>query len=240
MGVLVDACSLLLVALFVPPVIESAFAALGFEGRRRRALEGAFCTLALAVLAGLVIDVHFPATVQAKTDIGRISAPVEYRPRWLVESPTYLGARAAQELLDIDTAPKAHREGVARWERRVNRLQPIAALRALRRDESLRIESDEVTRYTISALLDLPARIRVKKVYYPHWRLIDQAGEELETHPDERTGLLSFELPKGRHELTLERRLLPVEIAGIFVSLFALLGVVIAGARSARRSRSAR
>jgi hypothetical protein len=126
-GVLVDLCSLLLVALFAPPVIESAFAALGFEGRRRRALEGAFCTLALAVLAGLVIDVHFPTTVQAKTDFERIPAPIEYRPPWLVESPTYLGTRTAQELRDIDTEPKAHREGVARWERRVNRLLPPLA-----------------------------------------------------------------------------------------------------------------
>jgi len=226
LGVLVDVCSLLLVALFAPPVIERAWAALGFVGRQRSALAFAFGTLALAVLATLVIRMHFPGTVQARTDIRGTGAPVEYRTAWLVTSPVYLGWRDPAELRDIDTAPKAHRAGVRRWKRHVDRLDPIAALRRLRPEESVRIGSSDLGRATMSITLSSAATIRVKKVYYPHWRLTNDAGDEIETRPDDSTGLLAFELPGGRHELTLDRRMLPVELAGLAVSLLAALAAL--------------
>ncbi|MGB5701761.1 MAG: hypothetical protein WBM48_03005, partial [Polyangiales bacterium] len=74
--------------------------------------------------------------------------------------------------------------------------------------------------------LSSAATIRVKKVYYPHWRLTNDAGDEIETRPDDSTGLLAFELPGGRHELTLDRRMLPVELAGLAVSLLAALAAL--------------
>lgn len=228
LGVLVDVCSLLLVVLFAPPVIRSLVSGFGFAGRRRRMMELAICSLVLSVLSASVMLEYFPRAVGLKDEIPGALAPVEYRARWLVESPVYLGSKAAEDLHRIEVAPTAHERGVRRWEKHIKRLPSIAAQRNLERGESVRISSDEVTRSTISAVLDSEATIRVKKIYYPHWRLTDLAGDEVETHPDERTGLLVLRLPAGRHELTLDRRILPVERLGLLVSLFTALGIIVA------------
>ena len=66
----------------------------------------------------------------------------------------------------------------------------------------------------------------LKKVYYQHWRLTNGEGEEVELRPDAQTGLLLFEVPPGRHELTLDRRILPVETLGMLLSLLTLFGVL--------------
>lgn len=226
LGVLVDVCSLLLIALFAPPLIERAATALGFVGRRRKALVFGFCAVALAVLATVDIQMHSLGTVQTRADIRGTEAPVEYRTTWLVTSPVYLGARDPAELHDIATAPKAHRAGVRRWKRHVNRLGPISPLRQLQPGESVRIDSNELGRATMSIILSSAATIRVNKVYYPHWRLMNDDGDEIETRPDEKTGLLAFELPEGRHELSLDRRILPVELVGLVVSLLAALAAL--------------
>lgn len=228
LGVVVDVCSFLLVLLFAPPVIRSIVSGFGLSGRRGRMAEVIVCSLALGVLSGAVMRQYFRAPVGAKDEIPETLAPVEYRPRWLVESPVYLGSTTAADLHDISVAPRAHKEGVGRWEKHVKPLPSISAQRDLERGESVSIRSDSVTRATITAVLDSAAPIRVKKVYYPHWRLTDSEGEEVAVHPDERTGLLACELPEGRHELTLDRRIFPVELAGMFVSLLALLGILLA------------
>jgi hypothetical protein len=239
LGVLVDICSLLLVALFAPPVIRSG---LGFAGRRRRMLEYAVCSLALGALAISMMQGFFPPPVRAKSHIGRTRtlAPVEYRTRWLVESPLYLGSRTAADLKNIDVAPEVHRSGIGRWEKYVKPLPSIAAQRDLQPGESVSIKSDSVTRATISVAIDSAATIRLKKVYYPHWRLTDTAGGEVEAHPEEQTGLLIFELPPGRHQLTLDRRILPAEHAGILVSLFAVVGILVGLLVSRLRSHFSR
>ena len=126
LGVLVDICSLLLVALFAPPVIRTVFSGLGFAGQRRRMLEYAVCSLALGALAISMMQGFFPPTVRAKSHIGRTRtlAPVEYRTRWLVESPLYLGSRTVGR-------PEKHRRrtrGSPQGNRPVGEIRQTAAL----------------------------------------------------------------------------------------------------------------
>jgi len=226
LGVLVDVCALLLVALYAPLVIPSIVSGLGLAGRHRRIAELAVCALALGVLSVAVMLEYFPSPIGPKNEIPGTLAPVEYRAKWLVESPVYLGSKAAADLHDISVAPQAHGRGVRQWERHVQQLPLIAAQRGLERGEFVIMKSDSVTQTTIVAVLNSAATIRAKKIYYPHWRLTDRAGAEVEVHPDGRTGLLIFELPPGGHQLTLDRRILPVEHTGMFVSLLALLGTL--------------
>jgi len=104
--------------------------------------------------------------------------------------------------------------------------ETIAARRDLSRNESITVSTDGITQMAMTAVIESAASIRMKKVYYPHWRLTNGEGGEVELRPDPQTGLLLFELPPGRHELTLDRRILPVEAVGMLVSLLTLLGVL--------------
>jgi hypothetical protein len=228
LGVVVDVCSFLLIVLFAPSVIRCIVTGFEVSPPRRKAAELGVCALALGILSAAVMLEYFPSPVGAKNDIPGTLAPVEYRAKWLVESPAYLGSKDAADLHDIRVAPQTHEKGVRRWEKSIKRLPSIAAQRSLDLGESVSMRSDAVTQTRISAVLDSAATIRVKKVYYPHWRLTNSEGEEVAVHPDDRTGLLTFELPQGRHELTLDRRIFPVELAGMFVSLLALLGILLA------------
>ena len=227
LGVVVDVCSILLVASFAPPVIERGFAALGFSQGRQRALEASLCVGVIALLAILVIRDYFPPTVETKDEVPQTYAPIEYRPRRLVEGRAYLGRRDPKELRDLATARELHDESIGRWQKRVERVRPIAPVRRLSATESIGIQADGPRRSTVSANLNWPAGIRVKKVHFPHWRLRTEAGDEITTYPDPATGLLAFKLPAGRHELRLDRRLLPAEKIGGLISLLALIGLVL-------------
>ena len=239
LGFVVDLCSALLVVLFAPSVLRSFVSGLCPLGRHARMLEVGIGLSALAVLAFAVTYKYFPPAVASRNEIPDPGAAVEYRTKWLVESPLYLGSYTAEDLSDIHVAPQLHEEGDRRWQRQVKRLPAIAAQRALERGESVEMRSGSPTEASISAVLHSPASIRTKKVYYPHWRLTDSDGQEIRVHPDGETGLLVFELPPGRYELTLGRRWLPVELAGLLVSLLTALGVL--GALVAlRRTQSVR
>ena len=231
LGVVIDVCSILLVASFAPPVIERSFAALGVSHRRQRTLEASLCVGLIALLAVLVILDYFPRTVQTKDEVPQTYAPIEYRTRWIVEGRAYLGKRDANELRDVDTARKLHDESLPRWQKRVDRVNPIAPRRRLSSSESIGIQANGPRRSTVSANLDSAATIRVKKIYFPHWRLRTEAGDEIPTYPDTATGLLTFKLPAGRHALHLDRRLLPAEKIGGMISLLALMAVVLMALR---------
>jgi hypothetical protein len=74
----------------------------------------------------------------------------------------------------------------------------------------------------ISAVLNSPATIRIKKIYFPHWELKNSLGEDINIYPDAQTGLSLFDLPPGKHQLTLDRHLLPSEQLGFVISLVSL------------------
>ena len=224
-GFLVDVTAVTLVGLHAPGAAGRLVDWLRLEDWLRRAVLSGFVVIASSITLILVVNEYFPGNLQTKVDYARDPILIEYRPKWLVESPVYLGANTKDDLEDIDTAVYAHRDGVVRWDRYVETLPQIAALRPLERGESVAIRDVAITRAAITAILSSPATIRTRKLYYPHWHLADGTGSELEVTPDGRTGLLSFVLPSGRHELVLRRQWLPVEYVGILLSIVAAVGI---------------
>lgn len=235
-GVAVELCSFVLIALYAPPVLRRALSRRCFTGRQTKLAEYTLGIVTLLLLGTSLMVGLFPPAARAKRDLHVVPAPVEYRTRWLVESPVYLGLRDPIAFRDVGVAPDAHEEGVTRWERVVTKLPSIGAMRALKPEESIRLESSTVTRATVVASVESTTKVRVRKVYYPHWRLRTRAGDELPLRPDPETGLLSFQVPPGRHELTLDRRLLPQELAGIGGSSLALIAILIAGFWTRKRT----
>ena len=74
------------------------------------------------------------------------------------------------------------------------------------------------------------ARLLVKTFYYPNWHAYS-GGVELPLAPDERTGLISIELPAGNHTLTIAFERSFNQKLGIALTLLSALSLAIACAR---------
>ena len=69
--------------------------------------------------------------------------------------------------------------------------------------------------------------------YYPGWQASNSEGKRLSVTPSAE-GLLQVALPAGDYELTLQLLPLPVERAGLMLSLLGLLSWLLWLARSLR------
>jgi hypothetical protein len=227
LGILVDFISLFLVALSAPHVMPVILSRLGIAEPRLKVIERAVVSFGLGASVILVMWMQFPPTVQSKDELTE-SLTIEYRPKWLVESAVYLPSGNVAALKDREVAPRLHDRGMDRWQDYIKPLPSIASLRDLESGESVSIHSDDITRATISTVLESPATLRVKKLYYPHWRLTDGDETAVNVRADAQTGLLLVDLPPGRHTFILDRRILPIERVGMFVSLLTVV-VSLAG-----------
>jgi len=150
--------------------------------------------------------------------------PREYRTTWQIHSKKYTG-NSPVAYDDINSAPLAHRKGMARWWKFVKDLPQIEATRGLNtvKHEYLLSHTPTISETHIMARLADPATIRLRKLYYLHWVLKDKEGNEIHVFPDPETGLILFDLPQGNHELILGKKMLPVEKTGVLLSGLVLL-----------------
>ena len=139
----------------------------------------------------------------------------------------YLSNENISNLSDINLAPQIHRDGIERWESFVKTLPTIESMRVLKSDENIHIYDDEILNSSIVAKLKSPASIRVSKVYYPHWILINNSGKKFDIYPDTKTGLILFDLPSGEYALTLKRQLLLSEWVGFIISLVSIIASIL-------------
>jgi len=223
-GIIIDFCSLFLLGVSVPGVIRKLLSRASLAPRQLMICERIIASFFLVVVAVTVMAVFFPPTVNPGEEIVQYTPP-EYRPKWLVESAVYLPAKNLDDLADITYARRIHYEGMSRWKKFVDSLPPILSLRGLEPGEEVRLD-EKTTSSSIVAKLLTPAVIIIRKIYYPHWRLISKSGEEIEIFADPRTGLVLCAIGPGEHELTLERRLLPQEQIGGFISLISVITLV--------------
>ena len=224
LGPVIDFCSILLLALFAPPLLQQLAARLRLSWR----LEYLLLPLLVVMMAAGVMHHYAPTKRFLSVEDVPVMCPVEYRPKWLVGSELYRESDAHAALMDdIETAMGAHKESMQRWTAVVAALPAVDAERALSEGESLRLAyTDSTTNPTITASLKAPATLRVRKVYYPYWQLLDDKGSPYTLYPDPETGLLLVDLPAGEFRLQLRGHILQPEKIGFALSAVTLLAIL--------------
>src|SRR3990167_10822714 len=67
------------------------------------------------------------------------------------------------------------------------------------------------------------SKVRVNSVYFPGWRVeVDEKKQPIDYK--NKHGLITFSLPKGRHEVIIKYGKTPVHLASEIMSLLALIG----------------
>lgn len=227
LGIIIDFCAALLIGLVAPRVLRSFLSIFPIKRLHIQIFERIIVIIFLTVVIFLAIIVFFPQTIAGSRENILQYNPTEYRPKWLVESTIYLSNENIDNLSDIKLANQIHRDGIERWESFVKTLPPIEPMRALKSDENIHIYDEEILNSTIIAKLRSPASIRVNKVYYPHWILINNSGKKIDIYPDTKTGLILFDLPSGEYELILKRQVLPSEWVGFIISLVSIIASIL-------------
>lgn len=150
--------------------------------------------------------------------------PVEYRPKWVVNSRVYRAAAARIPEQGMVTTEKRHDAGQREWIAHVT-TTPEIAVREGRGTAHLSRRSQD--NFTITADLSAPATLVVRRTYFPHWRLYDtETGQTIALRPTADAGLIAFDRPAGRHRLNLTTACMPSEIAGGAISALTLAGIV--------------
>jgi hypothetical protein len=141
----------------------------------------------------------------------------------MIESGVYLSSNTKHDLLDRETSPRIHADGLRAWQAFVNRRPLVELLRPQSEDEDLAFEHNAITYMTLSADLKTPAMVRIQKIYYPHWNITDNhTSESVMIRPDPETGLVIFDLPAGKHHLMIGRQLLWQEKIGFLGSVIGI------------------
>ena len=154
--------------------------------------------------------------------------PVEYRSKWMVNSIAYVSAPPVPGLPVHDSAYLYWKEQVLA-ERPVE-VESSSSLRGLPK-----FVQSGPTRFSLQVALVEPATIKVRRLYFPSWRIRDEnTGNALALWPSEEDGLIEFELPAGYHSLRLETFPLRAEIVGATISLLAGLGLLTIWIRQRR------
>ncbi len=81
--------------------------------------------------------------------------------------------------------------------------------------------------FIVKANITTQASISIRQFYFPGWAAKDRNGANIEVRPAERGKLVTFDLPKGMHEITIYRVETTQERTGKIASLISLLGLVI-------------
>lgn len=146
--------------------------------------------------------------------------PVEYRSKWLVESETYVGAPQVAGLPEHDSA-------YLYWKRSVLAKPPVEVEDPKSLQDAPEFVQSGPTQFSLTVNLVAPATVKVRRVYFPSWRLRDElSGNAFPVWPSEEHGLIEFKLPAGDHHLLLEIVPLRVEIVGTMISLMMGLGLI--------------
>ena len=227
LGIIIDFCAALLIGLVAPCVLGSFLSILPISKPHIQIFERIIVIIFITMIIFLVIMIFFPETIVGSRENILQHNPIEYRSKWLVESTIYLSNEDIKNLSDIKLAPKIHSDGIERWKSFVKTLPTIESLRVLKSDENIHFYDEKILNSSIVATLKSPASIRVSKVYYPHWILINNSGKEFDIYPDKKTGLILFDLPSGEYTLTLKRQVLLSEWIGFIISLVSIIASIL-------------
>ena len=87
----------------------------------------------------------------------------------------------------------------------------------------------QVDAYRLKATVSTPIGepLRFTSLYYPAWRVTLTDGTPLPTYPSTNMGLLTVDLPPGRHDLFLDWVGTGAQNAGTYLSLITLAGLVV-------------
>lgn len=96
-------------------------------------------------------------------------------------------------------------------------------------DVTLQTTGPRHTSLTVSA--SAPSALRVNQFYYPGWRVRLDGATELSPYPSTNLGLLTVDLPAGRHEVRVEWVGTPLQRWAGWISLVALLILIGLGWR---------
>jgi hypothetical protein len=153
--------------------------------------------------------------------------PVEYRPKWILESTIYASNSKVDMLSDPENAHKYHRQGYRRWVSLVAALPEVRIDGVLSPDGRMSVRREGAKSFRLEANLSEPATLHVRRIYFPSWTLRDlNTGEEILASPNAADGLVAVHLSAGEHKLLLTTRPLMWEIVGLVISALALLLVI--------------
>lgn len=139
--------------------------------------------------------------------------PGEYRSRWIAQSRAY-GLMASDGDLRA-----AHAAAYERWRAAVIDQPSIRVDGAAGDGAVLSLNREGPTRFRIAADLPAAATIRLRRIYFPNWRLFDaRSGAAIALRASEDDGLMAFDLPAGTHDVVLKSVPLPAEIIGGWIS----------------------
>lgn len=230
LGVVVDFCSLVITATTLPVALKLLIKK---HTSYTTAIKRRYIFLILPIFPLSDIAYLFPDNTSRNTKISSYT-PIEYRPKWMIESTAYFPDGYMNRLTDLSDTRSLHRDGFERWKNTVRSLPLIKSSRVLMDDEVLALHNSH--KYTaINSQLSDAATITIKMLYFPHWRLLDSSGVSIELNPDQKTGLIQFKLHAGVNHLTLVRKLLPSELIGLYISLFFIVSSIVAIAIMRRR-----
>lgn len=148
--------------------------------------------------------------------------PTEYRTKWIVASKSYEAALT-------EARTDSHALAYMRW-RSVVLNRPAAWVEG-GDGKDVSMTRTGPTAFDLTVDINAPAEVRVRRVYFPSWRLFDaRSSAEIELRASEEDGLMAFDLPAGRHHLTLRTVPLREEIVGATISaatLLFMIGIVL-------------
>jgi hypothetical protein len=174
----------------------------------------AFAYVALALIANHMVG---------RTWLGQQRAAAEIRADYQ-DAPEYLPAGTR---IDQGEGPDDVRVVLPRL--------PLAAAV----DAQAKIEAAEAADggMTVSVDSPKPARLILRRFYFPHWQLHDTAGRPLFIRADPRHKVVTFWAPAGRSVFRLDVGTAPCEAVGRTLSLIGLLVLAVITAGSALRPR---
>ena len=83
----------------------------------------------------------------------------------------------------------------------------------------------------------MPVRVKLRRFYFPHWRLTDANQRGVPIQPEPKQRVVTFDAPAGRSTFRLEPRTAPYERLGGWISLASLMLLLVVGGVVERRSR---
>lgn len=226
LGVVIDFCSILILGLLIPVVWSVLVNSLIKNQLLHLFLFRLFPVIFLFGAIAAVVWVYFPPSISSFAQIEPRNA-LEYRPKWMIESRSYLGDYTKDDLDDHSMAFRIHQEGISSWISVTDSLPDIGINRKMDKAENLQIKKERRT-WQIEVFLASPGIATLKTLYFPHWLLRDQRTKEpITLFPDPETGLLQFNLPEGQVQFELTRKLLREEKYGIAISGMSLALLIL-------------
>ena len=227
-GVSVDLSCAIILAILAPEILRGILAKVSRFRRLAKVSSQLVSASAIVLCIFGIFSIYFPKTISSIDPKVPAPNPIEYRPKWMVESKQYLMEDQLEDLANPSLAPNIHQKGLHAWRDYVVPMPNIDPSRDLNHTESIRLLKEHVSQTTFAVQLDTSTTLRLKKLYFPHWQMnMDEFNTEINTYPDPQSGLLLCDLPAGQYTVELQRKLLIPEKLGLLVSVLSILLAIV-------------